>query len=585
MITTRILLALLFGSSSLAADCKNYRVDRAKLAQLGEAVENRVATEKAPGEVCHNGDSVACDALKKKFKTHEFHSQHPISVAWNQYTNDTCLPDPAAPCSNDGYPLHVVNASTAEHVQRVVEFARENAVALNIKNTGHDYHGRSNAPYAISLWTHSINSLVRNPTSFQPKGCDEAFTGSSITAGAGVQMGRIYEFLEPLGETVIGGTSTSVGLAGYVMGGGHSIISDNVLEFEVVLPNGELVHANECQNDDLFWALRGGGGSTYGIVTSITTKTVPTPKITASTFTFFINPDDPQALNVTSFFVSKLPNMVEQAANGYLTSLHKSPHPLKPNPAGPFFTGILGSMVLVDSEDQEKLENMLQDVEEEAKGKFPAVELKILQTTVYDSLLQYLTAFSRFLPNNAGSNMHIDSKLVSADMLRNEEVVHEVNKRAVSRGPFSTMGMLVVGGKGLRDAQPVGGSNAVHPSWKKTVASVFVTENFAPMNAEARHNAISSLQKTLEPFVNLDPSMGSYSNERDEGFMSCVNQVLKALAGSNWKMDFWGDNYDKLVEIKRKYDPEDLLWCHPCVGNERWERQRDGLVCKVTEEV
>lgn len=47
-----------------------------------------------------------------------------------------------------------------------------------------------------------------------------------------------------------------------------------------------------------------------------------------------------------------------------------------------------------------------------------------------------------------------------------------------------------------------------------------------------------------------------------------------------WQETFWGSNYEKLVEIKRKYDPEDVFWCHPCVGNEGWEVVGDAL-CRV----
>lgn len=47
-----------------------------------------------------------------------------------------------------------------------------------------------------------------------------------------------------------------------------------------------------------------------------------------------------------------------------------------------------------------------------------------------------------------------------------------------------------------------------------------------------------------------------------------------------WQETFWGSNYEKLVEIKRKFDPEDVLWCDPCVGNEGWEVVGDAL-CRV----
>ena len=79
---------------------------------------------------------------------------------------------------------------------------------------------------------------------------------------------------------VVGGNAQSVGAAGgYMQGGGHGSLGpkyglavDNVLEVDVVISNGTLITANKCHNSDLFWAIRGGGGGTYGIVTRVVYK-------------------------------------------------------------------------------------------------------------------------------------------------------------------------------------------------------------------------------------------------------------------------------------------------------------------------
>ena len=79
-------------------------------------------------------------------------------------------------------------------------------------------------------------------------------------------------------------------MGGYIQGGGHSPLSclhglaaDQVLSAEVVTPDGRFVTADFTQNTDLFWAIRGGGGSTFGVVTSITVKAYPDMPVTAST--------------------------------------------------------------------------------------------------------------------------------------------------------------------------------------------------------------------------------------------------------------------------------------------------------------
>jgi len=65
----------------------------------------------------------------------------------------------------------------------------------------------------------------------------------------------------------------------------------------------------------------------------------------------------------------------------------------------------------------------------------------------------------------------------------------------------------------------------------------------------------------------LAPNTGAYINEADPD-------------EPNPHQAFWGDNYERLLEIKRKVDPSDVLWCTPCVGNERWEQVGDQL-CRV----
>ena len=82
------------------------------------------------------------------------------------------------------------------------------------------------------------------------------------------------------GVLVVGGQAFTVGAAGgYSLGGGHSALSpmygltvDSILEVDVVIANGTLLTANSCTNPDLFWALRGGGGGTFGIVTRMVHK-------------------------------------------------------------------------------------------------------------------------------------------------------------------------------------------------------------------------------------------------------------------------------------------------------------------------
>lgn len=67
-------------------------------------------------------------------------------------------------------------------------------------------------------------------------------------------------------------------------------------------------------------------------------------------------------------------------------------------------------------------------------------------------------------------------------------------------------------------------------------------------------------------------------------FFTDVDVVQAAAFEKDPAATFWGDNYQRLLEIKRKIDPHDVFWCSPCVGNEGWEQKDDGRLCRVRED-
>ncbi|HEY6428818.1 MAG TPA: FAD-binding oxidoreductase, partial [Acidimicrobiales bacterium] len=167
-----------------------------------------------------------------------------------------------------------------------VAFAREKGIRLVVKGTGHDYLGRSSAPDSLLIWTHRMPEITVHNT-FRPSGAGESGPAvPAVTVGAGVRWLEAYQALAPHGRYVQGGGCTSVGAAGgFTQGGGFGSFSrrygtaaGNALEAEVVTASGEIVTANAHEHPDLFWALRGGGGGTFGVVSKLTMATHPMPQ-------------------------------------------------------------------------------------------------------------------------------------------------------------------------------------------------------------------------------------------------------------------------------------------------------------------
>jgi len=93
---------------------------------FNQSIGGRLIQPIPPGAVCHPGQSsysaAQCPATQTAWFTEAFHTEDPVSAYWNNWSQDTCLPDPRLPCSAAGYPVYVVNATTAEHVKAGIDF-------------------------------------------------------------------------------------------------------------------------------------------------------------------------------------------------------------------------------------------------------------------------------------------------------------------------------------------------------------------------------------------------------------------------------------------------------------------------------
>lgn len=180
---------------------------------------------------------------------------------------------------------YAVAAESAADVAAAVRFAREHGVRLVVKGTGHDYLGRSNAPNSLLIWTHNMRDVTVHDD-FRITGGDGQGV-PAISVGAGTRWLEAYVAATQHGRYVQGGGCTSVGAAGgFIQGSGFGSFSKRfgtgaagVLEYEVVTADGTIVIANDAQNQDLFWALRGGGGGTFGVVTRATLLSHPIPQL------------------------------------------------------------------------------------------------------------------------------------------------------------------------------------------------------------------------------------------------------------------------------------------------------------------
>lgn len=174
-----------------------------------------------------------------------------------------------------------------------MKWARENNVRVIVKNTGISYSGRSIGYGSLSIWTHHLRG-IEYIEDFKPEACPINGTVAAVRVGAGHTGKDVQIELAKYNASTVTSANRDDGFIGWLTGGGYGMLSqtygmgaDNLLEAEIIAQSGESLLANPCQNADIFFAIRGGGGGMYGVVTDVVVKAFPTSKTTAHTFMLF----------------------------------------------------------------------------------------------------------------------------------------------------------------------------------------------------------------------------------------------------------------------------------------------------------
>ena len=168
-------------------------------------------------------------------------------VNWevNNSLNETCYIDTTRfiPCGQGNLPVYGVAVESVDDISATIKFACAKNLRLIIKNTGHDYLGRSTGRGALSIWTHKMQNITFSDN-FKPDGSRKG-VGTTVTIDAGVQLAPLYYAVAQRNQSVVIGMAHTVGAAGgYIQGGGHSPMgnlfgqsTDNAVEFKIVTAN------------------------------------------------------------------------------------------------------------------------------------------------------------------------------------------------------------------------------------------------------------------------------------------------------------------------------------------------------------
>ena len=173
-------------------------------------------------------------------------------------------------------PQAVARPINAADVAAAVQWCVAKGVPLRARSGGHSYAGYSTLPGGVVLDLSNMRSISVNRRA------------RTATVGAGAQLIDVYAGLAAQGATIPAGSCPSVGVSGVTLGGGMGLAArafgmtlDNVVGLKVVTADGRIRTVNKQSNPDLFWALRGGGGGNFGVVTQFTFNVHPLPSSAA----------------------------------------------------------------------------------------------------------------------------------------------------------------------------------------------------------------------------------------------------------------------------------------------------------------
>ncbi|KAI1789969.1 FAD-binding domain-containing protein [Ganoderma leucocontextum] len=506
---------------------------------VGGSLHTFVPFEKACSSILEgqpvNVSAAACAALQANYTNPLYRVDHfgaYMNTQWetcqSSKVTDGCLLDSSnvsnplafegVNCRLGNVPPYYINVRSATDVQAALAFSNSTGVRLSVKNKGHDFKGRSGGWSTLSLLVTSSLQTSHN-AQFRPAGCSENTTYNAITTGAGVLTQDLYEFADSVNRTIIGGYHQTVGFSGgYLLGGGHSILSpvyglavDRVVQVQVVTPDGVYRTANECQNQDLFFALRGGGGSAFGVVLESTHRTEPKFVIQTAVLRF-----TPTGTDLADWYALTVNNSLKWANDGW----------------GGHIVGL--TLIYV---------NPLLNATAARTSMQPAIGFVTARkgSATVEELPSWLAFFEKYVPSAeafSGGSRLLPSRLfwTAAGRAQLSALINETLADA------DASLYIVAGTPWLYKPVPgAAGATATTPAWRDAVWHLEVGLPIGYNDTLAdRADGYRAASKYTQRFRNLAPESGAYFNEGD-------------VYEQDHEVAHWGtENYKKLLAVKQR---------------------------------
>lgn len=416
----------------------------------------------------------------------------------------------------DVRPAGVASVQTVRDIQRCLRWAQDVNLPVVARSTGHSYAGYSvNTGLVIDVA--ALNAVtVENSTGI-------------VTVGGGATMADLYPVLQHHGVAFPAGNSPTVGIGGLTLGGGVAAVSrafgltcDALVETTIVTAEGTVLTCNATENSDLFWACRGGGGGNFGINVSFTFQAREVQDV--SVFSLLWSATDPIEL------LTVLQRIVQQAPDGFSARLGLDTSGMD---RGQIRDNLRVSAVGLFLGPADQLRQILEPALNVATPRRQHVaELNYWAGNEY---LRHDTSADRF-----AARTRVSAEPLSPEVLR--ILLSELHDWPGSRNPDGA-GVGLFSWGGAINKVPATETAFVHRD------GLFLLCMDTSWTAQDPPERVAAHQQWLSELYSATGAHlphAAYQNFTDPDLR-------------DWRTAYYGGNYSRLVDVKRRYDPDNLF--------------------------
>jgi FAD/FMN-containing dehydrogenase len=410
-------------------------------------------------------------------------------------------------------PQGIAVVAGAEDVRTCILWARDHDVEVVPRAGGHSYSGYSTSTGLLVDFDDLRKVAVDRGTGV-------------VTVQPGARNTDIYDGLQPYGVAFSAGRCPSVAISGLALGGGFGfssrhlgLTSDALLETEVVTAAGEILTCSEKENADLFWACRGGGGRNFGINTSFRLRSWPVNDVSLYDFTW----EWEQASDV----IAALQQVVREAPNEWSMriGIGASGRPGSVTSS----IGALGQFFGSPAALKEILDPVL--------SKLPPTKSLLAKRTFWQ-------AKTYLYDTTPAGRYAVKSNYVTKEFP--DEAI-DVLLRSVERWPGSRnadgagIALFAWGGQVAKVAPGATAFVHRHPGFLMAYDTAWAASDPRSV-ADANLDWLARLAEDIRPYVSR------------QAYQNFIDSTLK-----DWQSAYYAQNYDRLVTVKQKYDPDDVF--------------------------